>query len=270
MSKSEGPVNSGRTHISGARVWLTGASYGIGRALALELARRGAIVGVTARSEESLLKLKGEIESAGGKAIVLVGDVTDHQAMVDLAAAMRSEVGGIDILIANAGTHLFTRVEEFDVEEYMHLMNLNYGGVLNCISAALPDMLSSGSGHLVGVASLAGYRAVPRAAAYGASKSAVIHFLEAIRFHLADHGIPVTVVNPGFVRTPLTDKNDFRMPFLIESDHSARIICDGIEKKRKEISFPFPFSWMIKLMRIIPMPIYSIIMRRIWKRMKNA
>ena len=236
----------------------------------MEMAQRGATVGLTARSEESLNGLQEEIESAGGTALVLAGDVTDHQAMLAIAREMRSRVGGIDILVANAGTHLFTKVEEFDVEEYMHLMNLNYGGVLNCISAVIPGMLAEKRGHIVGVASLAGYRAVPRAAAYGASKSAVIHFLEGIRFHLADHGIPVTVVNPGFVRTPLTDKNDFHMPFLMEADHSARVICDGIEKQRKEITFPRPFNWGIKLMRILPMPIYATIMRRVWKRMKNG
>jgi len=234
------------------------------------MAQRGATVGLTARSEESLNGLQEEIESAGGTALVLAGDVTDHQAMLAIAREMRSRVGGIDILVANAGTHLFTKVEEFDVEEYMHLMNINYGGVLNCISAVIPGMLAEKRGHIVGVASLAGYRAVPRAAAYGASKSAVIHFLEGIRFHLADHGIPVTVVNPGFVRTPLTDKNDFHMPFLVEADHSARVICDGIEKQRKEITFPRPFNWVIKLMRILPMPIYATIMRRVWKRMKNG
>ena len=270
MGEDIAAINSRGSHLLNARVWLTGASYGIGRALAVEMASRGAKVGLTARSEDSLKTLQDDIESAGGTALILAGDVTDHQAMVASAQEMCGQFGGIDILVANAGTHLFTKVEEFDVEEYMHLMNLNYGGVLNCISAVLPGMLAAKHGHIVGVASLAGYRAVPRAAAYGASKSAVIHFLEGIRFHLADHGIPVTVVNPGFVRTPLTDKNDFHMPFLVDADHSARVISDGIEKQRKEITFPRPFNWMIKLMRILPMPIYSLIMRRIWKRMKNG
>jgi short-subunit dehydrogenase len=249
------------------RIWLTGASAGIGRALAIELGRQGASIGLTARNTVALEEVASEVVEAGGKAVVLTGDVTDQEQMQALADRMEHAFGAIDILIANAGTHLFTQPDEFDIKEYMHLMSLNYGGVLNCIAAVLPGMQTAGQGHIVGMASLAGYRGIPRAAAYGASKSAVIHFLESLRFHLAGDGIPVTIINPGFVRTPLTDKNDFHMPFLIDADKAARIICRGIAKNRQEISFPIPFNWVIKLMRIIPMPLYNLIMRAIWKRM---
>src|SRR5690606_18252192 len=108
-------------------------------------------------------------------------------------------------------------------------------------SAVLPGMLKRRAGRIVGVASLAGFRGLPRAAAYGASKSAQINFLQSIRFHLARHDIGVTIVNPGFVRTPLTDKNDFKMPFLMEADDAARIIANGIARGKKDIAFPFIF-----------------------------
>ncbi len=254
--------------MSGARVWLTGASYGIGRSLAIELARSGARVGITARSADKLEQLRSDIEAAGGNAMPLPGDVTDPAAMQELAQRMRSEMGGIDILIANAGTHLRTEIERFDVAEYMSLMNLNYAGALNCIEAVLPEMLRSGSGQIVGVASLAGYRGVPSAAAYGASKAALIHFLESMRFDVQDRGIAVTIVNPGFVKTPLTDKNEFRMPFMIDSDRAARIIRRGIERRKREIAFPRPFSTFIKFLRILPMPLYIALMGKTWKRMQ--
>lgn len=251
----------------GQRIWITGASLGIGRAVALELAERGARLVLTARGEEGLAKVREEVEARGGEAMTLTGDVTDLERMQEIAKQIETELGGIDILIANAGTHLFSKPENFDTEEYLKLMDINYGGMLRCIHAVLPGMLKRKSGRIVGVASLAGFRGLPRAAAYSASKGAQIKFLESIRFHLAEHGLGVTVINPGFVRTPLTDKNDFEMPFLVEPDRAARIICNGIARGKKDITFPFIFGWTIRLMRVIPYPIYEWIIKRVWSRM---
>jgi short-subunit dehydrogenase len=125
-------------------------------------------------------------------------------------------------------------------------------------------MLLRGGGRLAPVASLAGYRGLPRAAAYGASKSALIHFLESIRFHLLPKGITISIVNPGFVKTPLTDKNDFFMPFLISSERAAKIICDGIERGKRTIAFPFPFSWIVGLGKFLPAPLYEKIVNQLW------
>lgn len=257
------------TNLHGKRIWLTGASLGIGRALAHELATRGAVTVLTARNEQTLDTVRQEVESRGGKAIVKSGDVTDLERMKTIAIEIETELGGIDVLIANAGTHLPTKPEEFDTEEYLGLMDINYGGTLRCIEAVLPAMLARKSGQIVGIASLAGMRGLPQAAAYCASKAAVINFFQSMRIHLQEHNIRVTTVNPGFVRTPLTDKNDFDMPFLIEPEKAARIICSGIARNRKEISFPIPFSWTIRLLRIIPSPFYNWIMTRVWRRMKN-
>jgi short-subunit dehydrogenase len=257
------------TKLAGKRVWLTGASMGIGHALALELAARGAVLILTARNRETLDEVRREVETQGGRALVKPGDVTDLDRMKTIAAEAEDELGGIDVLIANAGTHLFTKHDLFDTAEYLTLMDINYGGTLRCIEAALPGMLQREAGRIVGMASLAGFRGLPRAAAYSASKGALINFLQSIRFHLLEHNVQVTIVNPGFVRTPLTDKNDFHMPFLMDADRAARIICSGIERGRKEIAFPIPFSWTIQLMRIIPYPIYEWIMTRVWRRMKN-
>lgn len=128
-------------------------------------------------------------------------------------------------------------------------------------------MLKRSSGQIVGMASLTGYRGLPRAAAYGASKSAIINFLESARFYLKRAGLSVTIINPGFVRTPLTDKNDFEMPFLTEPEDAARIICNGIARRKREVAFPFLFALFAKFMRIIPAPLYEFIWVRAWARM---
>jgi short-subunit dehydrogenase len=247
-------------------VWITGASSGIGRALAFEFAKRGAVCALTSRSKEVLEELCGLIKKQNGKSEAYAGDVTDLEQMTRLANQIASELGPIDILMANAGTHIFSKPEMFDTKEYLNLMDINYGGILRSIEAVLPAMQDRGKGHIVGMASLAGFRGLPRAAAYGASKAAISHFLESARFHLEPFHIKVTIVNPGFVRTPLTDKNDFHMPFLTEPEKAAGIICSGIARERKEISFPAPFNWILKFMRVIPYFLYSSIINEIWKR----
>lgn len=251
--------------LDGQRVWLTGASTGIGRAMAFELGSRGARLALTARNEAALDDLANEIATTAERPVVVAGDVTDASAVAAIGRTLDEEMGGVDMLIANAGTHVESVPESFDTDEYLGLMDLNYGGVLRCIEAVLPRMLDRRVGRIVGVASLAGYRGLPRAAAYCASKSALITFLQSLRFHMREHGVGVTVVNPGFVRTPLTDKNDFRMPFLMEADDAARVMCKGLERERDEIAFPIPFSWCLGVMRILPRRLYELVVRHIWK-----
>jgi short-subunit dehydrogenase len=245
-------------------VWLTGASSGIGEALTRELVKRGAKVAITARRAEILESLRADV--AGGLDAIrcFPGDVEDLTQMKKIVDSIESTFGEIDLAIPNAGTHIFTVPESFNSEEYLALMRLNFGGMLHCIEAVLPRMLARGRGYIAPVASLAGYRGLPRAAAYGASKSAMIHFLESIRFHLRPKGITISIVNPGFVKTPLTEKNDFKMPFLVDAERAARIICGGIERRKREIAFPFPFSWVLKVARMLPAPVYERIVNQCW------
>jgi len=247
-------------------VWLTGASSGIGEALAIELAARGAKLAITARRAEILTRLSNDLSAKGGAVAALPGDVEDRSQMHEVAQEIRARFGKIDCLISNAGTHRFTVPEKFDAEEYRAIMNLNFGGMLNCIEAVLPEMIESKSGHIVAVASLAGYRALPRAAAYGASKAAMIHFLDSLRFHMAEYNIPVTTVNPGFVKTPLTDKNDFSMPFLVSAADAAKTICNGVAKQKAEVAFPFLFTQILRVGRLLPASIYEPLARMIWAR----
>ncbi len=258
-------------NISGKVVWITGASSGIGKALAFECAKRGAKVALSARRAHILEKISVEITQAGGVAFPAKADVLNLDELKDTVERIENELGNIDILIANAGTHVFSIPENFDSKEYIDLMEINFGGTLRTIEAVLSKMIKRKSGYIVGVSSLSGYRGLPRAAAYGASKSALIHFLESIRFHLSEFNIFVSIVCPGFVKTPLTDKNDFPMPFLIDSSKAAEIICNGIQRHKKEISFPIPFNWFLKLTRILPYFIYEKIVFYLWRlQMKQA
>jgi len=253
-----------RVDLRGSCVWLTGASSGIGEALAYELARRGARVALTAGRADLLETISSTIRARGGTVECFAGDVLDLDQMKAIVTRIEQQMGPIDVAIANAGTHIFTVPEKFNSAEYMSLMQLNLGGTLHCTEAVLPGMLQRKRGVLVPVASLAGYRGLPRAAAYGASKSAMIHFFESIRFHLVRSGIQISIVNPGFVKTPLTDKNDFKMPFLVDADRAAQIICRGIERGKREIAFPFPFNIVLKIARMLPAPLYELVVNRCW------
>ena len=253
-----------RIDLKGTCVWLTGASSGIGEALAFELANRGARVALTARRGDVLEGLKASIVAKGGVAEVFPGDVMDLVRMKQIVGDIEAKMGPITVAIPNAGTHIFTTPEQFNSQEYLDLMSINYGGTLRCVEAVLPGMLERGRGWIAPVASLAGYRGLPRAAAYGASKAAMNNFFESIRFHLVRKGITISIVNPGFVKTPLTDKNDFKMPFLIDAAKSAKIICDGIEMGKREIAFPFPFNWVLKIARILPAPLYEALVNKCW------
>ncbi|MBN8549064.1 MAG: SDR family NAD(P)-dependent oxidoreductase [Deltaproteobacteria bacterium] len=248
-------------------IWLTGASSGIGEALAFELGRRGAILALSARNREALERISSDLTKSGARVLVAPCDVLDIEQTKATANLVTKTLGTIDIVIANAGTHIFSVPEKFDSAEYLGLMQLNYGGLLHTIESVVPAMIARRGGYIVGVASMAGYRALPRAAAYGASKAAAIHFLESLRFHLAEHGIAVSIVNPGFVKTPLTDKNDFRMPFLIDAREAAATICDGMERQKLEIAFPSVFKWIMKISQLLPDFIYRPIVRSIWKSM---
>jgi short-subunit dehydrogenase len=264
-------LGSQSSSLKGRTVWITGASTGIGRALAIELARRGSILAISARTLETLQETSSQIEKFGGQVHVIPADVVQLDSLQ--AAVSRAEEAfgrGIDMHIACAGTHVKSDPLHFNSQEYLALMDVNYGGMLRSFEAVLPGMLERGKGYLVGVASMVGYRGMPSAAAYGASKAAMNNFLESILFHLKPRGISVSVVNPGFVKTPLTDKNEFQMPFLVSAEDSARIIANGLERGKREISYPAPFNWFMKLMRILPFSLYQFVTETMWRRMNRG
>lgn len=246
----------------GKVVWLTGASSGLGEHAARELAATGCRLAITSRRadrlEELARKLGGE-----GRVLVAAADVTSLAEVQRAHDRIRSACGDVDVLIANAGTHVPDHISSISVDAVREIFEVNFFGALNCVSTVMPRMLERKSGHIAAVASVAGYRALPRAAAYGASKAALIHFMDSIRFDCERAGIAVSVVNPGFVRTPLTDKNTFSMPFLMEPDAAARIMCRGIARRAMEVHFPARFSMLMKLFRVLPYPVYHRLVKRV-------
>src|SRR5918998_1603611 len=206
-------------------VLITGASSGIGRALALEWGRRGARLGLTARRGEELLKLSEEIERAGGEALALPADVRDPEAMNEAAAKVRERWGRVDVLVANAGMSSTTAGTRLNAGEVGDVITVNVLGVVNSVAAVLPAMIERGGGHLVAISSLASYRGMPKPGAYSASKAAVSTFFESLRVDLRKSNIAVTTIHPGFVRTPMTAGRKKKLPFLLEPEDAAcRII----------------------------------------------
>ena len=232
--------------IEGARVWVTGASSGIGAALARELADRGATVAISARSEDKLR------EVAAGRMHVEPVDVTDRAATVAAAASVRTALGGLDVAVLNAGTWSRFRVDQWDSQAFADHLQTNLMGTVHALEGVVPTMLEQGYGRIVGTASVAGYRGLPGSEAYGASKAALLNLFEALRGALLPRGVVVQTLSPGFVRTPMTDRNTFPMPFLISAEAAARTIADGIERDKAEIVFPFPMMLMMKVARVVP------------------
>lgn len=236
--------------------WITGGGSGIGRELALELATNGWQVVVTGRTQE---KLDEVCEAAPtGTVTALACDVTDLDAM----RAVAQQIGAIDLAVFNAGVFEPFDGRKFDAEGVHKTMNVNYGGAVNGIDAVLPGMRTAGSGHITLVASVAGYRGLPTGAPYSASKSAMISLCESLKFDFDEIGITTTVITPGFVKTPLTDKNTFPMPFIVDVKDAARIIYQGLEAKKFEITFPKRLSYPLKLMRALPYFLYFPLMRK--------
>ncbi len=241
-------------------VWITGASSGIGRAVALEMARDGWRVVATARRQEELDRLAAE--GPAGRITGMSADVTDLEAMQATVARIEAEIGPVHCAVLAAGTHIPTSADDFRPDDFRSLVDINVMGVVNAAAAVLPGFKARRAGHLVVVASVAGYRGLPTAAGYGATKAALINFTEAMKFDLDPWGVKTQLVCPGFVRTPLTDKNPFEMPFLMEVEDAARAMVAGMRAGGFEITFPRRFTVLVKLMSLLPYAAYFPIIRR--------
>lgn len=239
------------------RIILTGASSGIGRALAVEYGRRGARLLLIARRGELLAEVARATIAAGGEALELAADVTDPD-LPARALAMADEAwGDVDAIIMNAGVGATAFAHELDAEQIERVMAVNYGSAVRMISTALPRMLARRKGQLVAVSSLAAYRGMPGSAAYNASKAALTVFMESLRAELRRSGVTITTIAPGFVRTPMTDPNEFTMPFLMEPEEAARRVAAAIERGRTFYSFPRPTAFAVKLSQYLPNALYD-------------
>jgi short-subunit dehydrogenase len=232
--------------IAGTTFWITGASGGIGAELARELQRRGGRIAISARRREAL------DEVAQGRMYVEPVDITDRDAVHTAVESVRAELGSIDVAVLNAGAWQQVSVDKFDAAAFRTQFDTNLMGTVHCIEALLPTMLADKRGVITGMASVAGYRGLPGSEAYGSSKAALINLLESLRGSLGPRGIRVQTISPGFVRTDLTARNKFPMPFLIDADQAARAIADGIAAEKTEIVFPLPMMLMMKAARLVP------------------
>lgn len=238
---------------TGKKIWLLGASEGIGEALAKQLANSGAQLALSARNEEKLKALAKSLYGTGHIALPL--DVTKHETVEKAWHDLTERWGSIDTVIYNAGTYDPVSAKEFNLQKAEHMLDVNFRGALRVLDSVLPGFVSRKAGHIVLVGSVAGYRGLPKAVGYGASKAALNHLAQNLRVDL-DPGTKVQIVNPGFVRTRLTDQNDFHMPFMLEVDDAAGRIVSGMNSSLFEIHFPHRFSLMLKALGLLPIEIY--------------
>ncbi len=243
-------------------VMITGASSGIGRGLALELGKRGARIGLVARRKDLLDEIVSELEAQGGRALALPVNVQDATAVQAAADRLTAEFGPIDVLIANAGIGATSDAASLKASEVADVMGVNVIGVANCVAAVAPQMAARGSGQLVAISSLAAYRGLPKSAAYCASKAAVSSLFESFRLDLKPRGIDVTIIHPGFIKTPLTAGRQAQMPFLMELDDAVKKIVRAIEKRRKSYAFPWQLATVVRLGLIMPNFLYDQISRK--------
>lgn len=252
------PLNPPQTQWQGRRAWVVGASSGIGLATAAALHAAGAQVTVSARNAQALKDFAAVHPGARALAV----DAVDRAAM-DAAARELLAAGPLDLVLYCAGYYRAQRATAFDLDDMLRHQEVNYVGALHLLGAVLPALLQQGSGHISLVSSVAGFRGLPNSLAYGPTKAALINLAETLYLDLADRGIGVSLVNPGFVETPLTAQNTFAMPGLIGPDEAAREILGGLAAGAFEIHFPRRFTGWMKLLRLLPFRLYRRVVRRI-------
>ncbi len=240
-------------------LWIVGASTGIGRDTALAFARAGVKVAASARNVAQLQSL---VEAGNGNIAAFPLDVANGAAVAQAAEDVRAHLGDIDAVLFAAATWNNDTGSQAKVSIIAPMFDINIYGVLRVVEAVLPRMKEQRRGRITLISSVAGFRGLPRGMAYGASKAALTHIAECLRLECAPLGITVQVVHPGFVKTPLTDKNDFKMPFLMASDDAAQRMLRGMSGDGFEITFPRRFTYLVKLLRLLPYRLYFWLVRR--------
>jgi NADP-dependent 3-hydroxy acid dehydrogenase YdfG len=242
-------------------VLITGASSGIGEALAIEYGSRGAHVALLARREDELARVAALVQARGGKATPIAVDVADPEAVFAAVKRAESALGGLDMVIANAGVGPSGHASRLRWADVARTVDVNVRGAMATLLAAVPIMLAQKHGHLVGVTSIAGKRALPQSGAYSASKAALSTFLETLRLDLSPAGIDVTDVQPGFVATPINAHSKRPMPFLWQVDKAARVIVNRLERAPAVVSFPWPLVVTTSFLRGLPAWVYDRLLR---------
>lgn len=231
---------------------VTGASTGLGAALARELATRGDRVGLIARRRELIDELAAELTRNGGQVVAVAADVGDRAALSRAVDSIRQQLGPIDLMIANAGLGRPDFIDPFSVDDIEAMIRVNLLGVIYSVNAVLPEMLARRRGQFVGISSMGAYNGMPGSGGYCGTKAAVSTFLKGLRIQLRDTGVRITTVCPGFVRTPMTDVNDFKMPWLLEPDVAARMVLRAIDRGVKVYNFPWQLAALTHVLKRLP------------------
>lgn len=243
--------------------FVTGASSGLGMGLALRLASEGYAVALAARRAGRLEGLVRDVEAGGGRALACPCDVTDREQVHAAVARAETELGPVDLLVANAGVGAMTPAYSLDAADLERILRVNVLGAAYPTEAVLPGMIRRRKGHLVAIGSLTGYGGLPASAAYSASKAAVKNYFESLRIDLRGSGVAVTVITPGYVKTEMTAKNDHPMPFLMELDDAVDIMVRAIRRRVPHLSYPRPLSTLTWVGQVFPRRLYDALVSRV-------
>jgi short-subunit dehydrogenase len=241
---------------------ITGASSGIGRGLALEIAARGGHLGLLARRDDLLEEIVHAAKKRNVKAVFATADVRDAKAVREAADRFRAALGPIDILIANAGIGTADHAVSLTPEHAANVIGINVLGAVNSVAAVLPEMVERKQGRLVAISSLAAYRGLAKSAAYCASKAALSAYFESLRIDLRHTGVGVTTIHPGFIKTALTSGREAKMPYLMELDYGVKKIISAIEKEKKTYAFPWQLATIVRAGMLMPVAMYDWIAER--------
>lgn len=241
---------------------VTGASSGLGRGLALWLARRGTRVFAAARRKENLQALAEEARAAGATVEPVELDVARAEETIARIQQIDADCGGLDLVVANAGVGIETNPKRFAWDRVKPMIDVNVSGAVATLGAVLPQMVERNRGHLVGVSSLAAWRGLPRNAVYSATKAFLSTFMESLRVDLRGTGVHVTCIYPGFVKSEMTAPNKFPMPFLMETEDAAELMGKGILRGAPVIAFPWQMATSMRMLRALPDPLFDFVARK--------
>ncbi|HYV38183.1 MAG TPA: SDR family NAD(P)-dependent oxidoreductase [Gemmataceae bacterium] len=248
---------------------ITGAASGLGRQLAVRLASEGVAIAAVDLQADGLQSLQRELEAKGTKCAWEIADVTDVGAVQRAANVLEAKLGPVDLLIACAGIGYETPTYALEPNKFNAIINVNLIGVSNTIAAVLPGMLARRKGHIAAISSLASYRGLPMMAAYCAAKSGVNAIFESLRVEVGPRGIGTTLVCPGWIRTPLTDKINLKVPMMLDVDYAAKRIIKAIRKRRKFVAFPWASRGPLAVLRLLPLGISDWMITRMMQKLRG-
>ena len=247
-------------------IWITGASTGIGKAIAIKFSKNGWNVAISARR----LELLNEISKQNQNVFSFPLDVTNKDDCHKVFTEIKNKLGKIDLCVFSTGTWDPKKEKEIDVEQIENVMKVNFFGTLNSIKSVEKYFKDLGKGHISIVSSIAGYRGLPNSTGYGPSKSALNNLTESLYFDFKRYGVRVSLISPGFIKTPMTDKNDFKMPFLKTTEYAADKIYDGLVNSNAfEIHFPKQLTLVLKFLKILPNWLYLKLLSKLTKYQKR-